>query len=161
MNRPIISRVAALLASLLLASCAYQPAEIPSPEAPAAYSNAPAGQAPPPVTMAGEWKLLLLDETEIEGELHFKADEARIWFPPACARQERTYRIDGDRIALEPLDHGGKPVAVCRIGLPPRLAEAMAALDVVDSIQSAPAGAIRLYGGGQVVLLVPHLQAGD
>lgn len=155
----------ALFAVMLLSACVQQPlvtaAEIPSITAPAAYSNAPAGKAPPPMTMAGDWDLLLLDNVEIEGKLHFKADDATIWFPPACARQERNYRIDGEQIALEPLDHGGKPVAVCRIGLPPQLAEVMAALDGVNTIQSAPAGAIRLYGGGNVVLLVPHLQPGE
>ena len=139
-------RSSVILAFLLIAACAQ------SPEPPLTYAEAPPGEAPPPASLAGNWEVMLLDGEKRGAKMYYRADDARIWMMPDCAGQGHTYRIDGDRIAMTRF----APAQVCAVGLPPAWADYRTAFDAADTVESAPAGAIRLHGGGHVLLLVPH-----
>ena len=139
---------AIVLAPLALSACTYQAA------GPETYAEADPGEAPPPDTLAGQWQVMLLDGDEPEKSLRFGADETSIAWQPMCAGQGRRYAIAQDRISIAPL-YDDEPRAVCKIGLPPQLPEFLAALDSVNTVEAAPAGAIRLHGGGHVLLLTP------
>jgi hypothetical protein len=97
--------------------------------------------------------------------LALSGSATEIWWEPRCAGQIRTYRIDGRRIAIPvqspvpipaPTRDGAPatpPPPICAIGLPPRLDDAMRALDAADTIVRTPGNGVLLEGGGHSVLL--------
>ena len=145
-----------MLGAIALASCTVEPPQAPPVERPAA------AETPAPTTLAGQWDVSLLDGEEAGETLVFSADGREIWWEPACAGARRSYRIEGDRIAISgpprggPQEAGGGGFAVCTIGIPPQLSAYMNALEGVDTVQSAPAGAVRLHGDGLVLLMTPR-----
>ena len=137
-----------------LASCTTPTNELANEE--------PADQSAPPASLAGSWAVSLLDG-EKEGEaLNFSADGETIWWEPACAGARRAYSISGDRIAFsQSATGGGEPASaggtmICLVAQPPELRAFMEAIEGVDTVHSAPAGAIRLHGDGMVLLMTPR-----
>jgi len=138
-----------LVALLALSGCAQTSAR------PADSTVAIAPDAQPPRTLQGNWDVRLLDGSKHRDPIRFSADVGRIYMMPDCAGQSFSYRISGNRIALtRETNH-----AACAIGLPPRSDEFMAALAAANTVQSVAAGAIRLHGGGLVLLLVPRVDS--
>ncbi|MEZ5743767.1 MAG: hypothetical protein R3D89_08580 [Sphingomonadaceae bacterium] len=147
---------------LAIAACAMQG------EAPLESVEAIEERAAPPLTLEGSWELLLLDDAEVAPDhtalgkgLRLEADERKLWFPPLCAGKTRDYAIDGGVIALSDPRREGEVTVACAIGMPPRTEQFLAALEQANTVESAPAGTIRLHGGGHVLLLVPREGVGE
>jgi hypothetical protein len=146
-----LSPLAAGLLALLLVGCEGRGVE-------------PTGMA---TSLAGEWRVARIDDQSLEEpyRLALSGSATEIWWEPRCAGQVRTYRIDGRRIAIpvqSPVPvptptRSGAPVTppppICAIGLPPRLADAMRALDAAETVVRTPGNGILLEGGGHSVLL--------
>jgi hypothetical protein len=143
-----------LLAAAALASC--------QPVVPAGVGGPEAGEAVPApavASLAGEWRVAGIDGVGFNEPygLALSGDGERLWWQPICARQGRRYRIAGGAIAVSPLDPppraGEPPAPVCRIAIPPRLAEVMRALDAARTVERTPQNGILLAGGGHSLLL--------
>jgi hypothetical protein len=111
-------------------------------------------------TLAGAWRVAGIDGNSLDEPygIALEADDTMIWWAPRCARQERLYQITGSKVrfTVNPeLQPGpGKPgVAVCMIGLPPRLADITRALDAAERIERTEANGILISGGGHSLTL--------
>ncbi len=161
------------LPCLLLAACAPQgssgtPAASstetavadPAPAPAATPTPTPASTLAPVASLAGEWRVAGIDGADFNESyglaLSGSADE--LWWRPRCAGMARTYRIDGLAISFGPPAGASPPAsdtppAVCAIGLPPRLAEVVRALDAATTVGRTPNNGIEISGGGHSVLL--------
>ena len=160
------NRLLLLLLAAGLAACqqsAQAPATGTSGSGPPPRAAPPAPQVPPaaPVaSLAGAWRVASIDGSPL-GEpyrLDLAGDADRLWWEPRCAGVVRSYRIAGSSIAFRPLGSPLPPVSppppVCAIGLPPRLAEIMRALDAATDVARTADEAILIAGGGRSVTLV-------
>jgi hypothetical protein len=112
-------------------------------------------------TLAGEWRVAGIDGAEFNEPyglaLSGNADE--LWWRPRCAGMARSYRISGGAVSFgppagtQPSSSGAPPPPVCAIGLPPRLAEVMRALDAASTVGRTSSNGIEISGGGHSVLL--------
>lgn len=154
---------AGLLALLVLAGCQPPQAADPAPSEPAPTQAAPpvpapAPALPAPATLAGEWRVAGIDGREFNESygLALSADQGAIWWEPRCAGVVRSYRITGGQVRFAALGSptpAATPPPVCAIGLPPRLAEVVRALDAATTIARTPANGIELRGGGHSLVL--------
>ncbi|QNE05858.1 hypothetical protein [Croceicoccus marinus] len=162
----------ALLLALALAACG---GDAPEPRDPAGRQDVAAPDAPTPVadttpavetgpvdTLAGEWRVAGIDGEPLDESygIALSATDQRIWWEPQCAGLVRLYRIEGERITLEPppppeAQKGlpRPPPALCTIGVPPAVDRVMQALDAVDTAVRTPQNGIELSGGGRSVTL--------
>jgi hypothetical protein len=165
--RPILSA----LPCILLAACAPQdsgsaPAGVnPTETVPAAptlaSSPAPASTLAPVESLAGEWRVAGIDGAELNepSGLALSGSVDELWWRPRCAGMARSYRIDGLAIRFgppagtPPPSSDTPPPPVCAIGLPPRLADVMRALDAANTVGRTPGNGIEISGGGHSVLL--------
>lgn len=156
---------------ILLAACAPQesagapdaasPTEAATVSSTPAPTPAPSSTLAPVDTLAGEWRVAGIDGAEFNESyglaLSGTADE--LWWRPRCAGMARSYRIDGTAISFgepagtPPPSSDAAPPAVCAIGLPPRLADVMRALDAATTVGRTPSNGIEISGGGHSVLL--------
>ena len=167
----------ALLLALALAACggdAPEPRDaagrqdVAAPDSPAPDSPAPVADPAPVVetgpvdTLAGEWRVAGIDGEPLDESygIALSATDQRIWWEPQCAGLVRLYRIEGERITLEPppppeAQKGlpRPPPALCTIGVPPAVDRVMQALDAVDTAVRTPQNGIELSGGGRSVTL--------
>lgn len=157
-----------LLAAALLAACTA-----PAPPADKAPSATPSTDAKPPAppastgllaptTLAGEWKIVAIDGQDFNEPygLALSANASEVWWEPRCAGMVRGYTIEGPAIRIgrapslgPPPAPGTPPPPVCAIGLPPRLPDAVRALDAATAIRRTPSNGVELSGGGHSLLL--------
>ena len=115
-------------------------------------------------TLAGEWRVVGIDGVALDDQaMDLKADDSAIWWEPRCAGVAQPYRIVNARFipveypAPPPPPPGAEappPRAVCAIGLPTRLPDAMAALGAADRIEGARSDTVLISGGGHSVTLI-------
>jgi hypothetical protein len=156
---------------ILLAACAPQgsgtaPTAAGSTETTAAV---PTPAPPPPRTstiapvasLAGEWRVAGIDGAEFNEPygLALSGNGDELWWEPRCARMARSYRIEGLAVSFgppagtPPASSDAPPPPVCAIGLPPRLADVMRALDAATAIGRTASNGVEISGGGHSVLL--------
>ncbi|MFA7586753.1 MAG: hypothetical protein WCY11_11260, partial [Novosphingobium sp.] len=159
-----------LLVVLALAGCGSERREeapaAPAPRgatpSPAVPASAPP-QLPAPATLAGEWRVAGIDGkpfNETYG-LALSANDREVWWEPRCAGMARGYAIEGNGIRFgwaasrgpQPQPGKSTETAVCEIGLPPRLADVMRALDAGRTVVVTPSNGVEISGGGHSVLL--------
>jgi hypothetical protein len=115
-----------------------------------------------PVTLAGEWKVVAIDGSDLNEPygIALSANESEIWWEPRCASMVRGYAIKGAAIRFgsppslgPPPPPGTPPRPVCAIALPPRLVDVVRALETATLVQRTPSNGIELSGGGHSLLL--------
>ena len=108
-----------------------------------------------PATLAGEWRVAGIDGEPFDEPygIALSADDGEIWWEPRCAGVKVAYRLSGARFEAPPALQPPPPVAVCKIGQPPRLAEVMKAIRAADRIERTAANGIRLSGKGRSLTL--------
>ncbi len=151
-----------LVPVVLLAVSACQAPMIESAEksqsAPATQEEVPAaGPSSSVASLAGEWRVAGIDGRDFDEPygLALRGDETQLWWAPRCAGMVRDYAIDGGRVRFStPATLEGSPGRpVCRIGVPPRLAEVITALDGADRIARTPQNGILISGPRHSVTL--------
>ena len=148
-------RFASIMASLWLAGCG------PPPAAPAPPPVVDASAVAAAVTLSGEWRIAGIDGRSFDESygLALSANETEIWWVPRCAGAARSYRLEDSRARFGPVAEvrhrkPGEPTPpVCAIGLPPRLADVMSALDAADRVVRTPQNGIEISGGGRSLLI--------
>lgn len=128
--------------------------------------NQPVGPAAV-ATLAGHWRIAGIDGQALDEPygIALTADSREIWWEPRCAGVGWTYRIDGHRLAVGPIE-AEKPRAgpttvedpasvpdICTIGLPERLADVGAALLAARRIRRTASNGIMIEGDGRSLLL--------
>jgi hypothetical protein len=137
-------------ATVLLGAC--QRIEAPTP-APSPTASAPAPSPEAPSTLVGEWRVAGIDGEPFDEPygLGLSADARLVWMEPRCAGVARSYRISGGRIAFGPDPDARNEV--CAIGMPPRTADVLRALDAAETIRRTPSNGIEIAGGGHSLAL--------
>lgn len=105
-------------------------------------------------TLAGGWRVAGIDGEafdETYGLALYGTDRLLYW-EPDCAGQERRYVIDGTSFSASVPPSDG-PRIVCDIGLPDRLPDVWAAVDMATTIERLPDNSVRLSGGGRSLTL--------
>lgn len=150
---------------LCLALAACQPSGgMPAERVEAARDASPpdeqAGSRLAPVdSLAGDWRVAGIDGVALDEPmgLSLTGDETQLWWHPRCAGVARTYRIEGQGIAfaqVEPLRPAGSPPpVVCSIGLPPRLADVVRAMDDAVDVARTPSNGVQISGPNHSVTL--------
>ena len=147
-------RFAAIIASLWLAGCGRPPTPVAPPVVDVSMVAAVA-------TLSGEWRVAGIDGRSLDESygLALSANESEIWWAPRCAGAARSYRLEGSRARFGPVGEvlrrkpGESTPPVCAIGLPPRLADVMAAFDAADRVVRTPQNGIEISGGGRSLLI--------
>lgn len=159
---------ACLLPLMLLAACrgseeaavSPQPAEASS-ATPAAADTSAAPSLTPVDSLAGEWRVAGIDGQSLDEPygIALRGNDRELWWEPRCAGMARRYRLAGTAIAFAPVEPEGQPLPSgsppppCAIGLPPRVADVMRALDAASSAGRTPANGVHIAGGGRSVTL--------
>lgn len=146
------------LTVLPLAACVPEPASEAPQATPGAASSPTVSAAPEPaavpapVTLEGYWRVAGIDGAGLDEPygLALVADREEIWAEPRCAGLIRSYAIDGNAFSAV-ARAGGEPV--CEIGMPPRMADVVRALDAATRIERTPSNGIAISGGGHSVTL--------
>lgn len=141
-----------LVACAALISCGPTSPE-PAQHPPAASDEAPTSAAPAAAadriaTLSGEWRVAAIDGRPLDEPvgIAISGDDASVWWEPACAGVVRRYRIEGGSVSFSPVESDDGSKTVCSIGLPPRLADVLRALDEADAIQRTPSNGVLISG---------------
>jgi hypothetical protein len=109
-------------------------------------------------SLAGSWRVTAVDGVALESPLEFRADNKRLWWEPACAGQSRSYRTDGEMIAIfpyvDPSVSADVLVTICTIGPPPTLPLVFEAFDAAKRVSRGRENQITMSGNGRSITLV-------
>lgn len=147
----------AVAAVAMLSACQQPVWQAPASPAP---KIEPAPALASVASLEGEWRVAGIDGQPLDQPvgLALSASADEIWWAPRCAQFERSYAIDGTRLAVSsarwakaraPAD---RPPP-CAIGLPSGLTEVFRAIDSATQVRRTPENGVLLSGGGHSLLL--------
>lgn len=132
-------------------------------EAPVQERQDVAGEDDRASMLVGEWRVEKIDGSKLAevDQIFLKAGPQVIDWASPCAQQMQRYYIDEQSFTAGRIRHfvemGVDPTASipppCAIGLPPRLDEAMSAVDVAREIERVSQDRIRISGNGRSITL--------
>ncbi len=123
---------------------------------------------PLPKTLAGQWRVEMIDglaTAEMRETTVFSADDKEIWWNPRCAGKVMAYSMDGSDFEITqgaftpppPPEPGQEPIypprAICPVGLPTYLVDAIRALESATQVQRAHDNTLSFAGGGHSLAL--------
>ena len=121
----------------------------------------------PVASLEGRWNVSTLNGKRLPtGSLVFSATTNFITWEPVCARHERSYTIENDRIAITQMPDTPPspptldarvvpPRPICAIGLHPKLQSAFTAMEKATHVRPARAGSVKIEGNGHELTLTP------
>lgn len=103
-------------------------------------------------SLVGNWRIVAIDGRSLDEPigLSMSGDAHQLWWEPKCAGMIRIYRIEAQSISfsapLLPPSTSQDASPVCSIGLPPRLQDAMRALDDAVSVTRTSDNGVFISG---------------